>query len=114
MRRIGRWMLNGLTAFSLFLLVFSCVHVAIAIRADRSWLRARTTTTAYVDVGIRIPAAVLIGALAFLPIVWVVHRITLWLGYEHPPGLCKRCSYDLTANVSGVCPECGMMIAEGR
>ena len=25
-------------------------------------------------------------------------------------GLCVRCGYDLTANVSGVCPECGKRI----
>jgi hypothetical protein len=24
-----------------------------------------------------------------------------------PPGCCRRCWYDLTGNVSGVCPECG-------
>jgi hypothetical protein len=23
------------------------------------------------------------------------------------PGVCRRCGYDLTGNVSGVCPECG-------
>ena len=30
-----------------------------------------------------------------------------------PPGpkLCRKCSYDLTGNVSGVCPECGSPIA---
>lgn len=29
----------------------------------------------------------------------------LWLGH------CKRCAYDLTGNVSGVCPECGTPVA---
>ena len=29
---------------------------------------------------------------------------------EH--GLCVRCSYDLTGNVSGACPECGRKIEE--
>ena len=24
-----------------------------------------------------------------------------------PPGHCRKCSYNLTANESGVCPECG-------
>src|SRR4029077_8067454 len=25
-----------------------------------------------------------------------------------PAGHCQKCAYDLTGNVSGVCPECGM------
>jgi hypothetical protein len=28
------------------------------------------------------------------------------------PGFCQRCDYDLTGNVSGRCPECGLEIAE--
>ncbi|MEE8169228.1 MAG: hypothetical protein V3T70_01655 [Phycisphaerae bacterium] len=28
-----------------------------------------------------------------------------------PPGHCRRCGYDLTGNVSGVCPECGTACA---
>jgi len=27
-----------------------------------------------------------------------------------PPGHCRKCGYDLTGNVSGVCPECGERI----
>ncbi len=27
-----------------------------------------------------------------------------------PPGHCRKCGYDLTGNVSGVCPECGEKI----
>ena len=27
-------------------------------------------------------------------------------------GLCLTCSYDLRGNVSGVCPECGIPVAE--
>ena len=27
-----------------------------------------------------------------------------------PPGHCQKCGYDLTDNVSGVCPECGERI----
>ena len=27
------------------------------------------------------------------------------------PKLCRTCAYDLTGNVSGVCPECGAHIA---
>ena len=28
------------------------------------------------------------------------------------PGICSICGYNLTANTSGVCPECGTKIAE--
>ena len=29
----------------------------------------------------------------------------------YPPGHCQKCGYDLTGNVSGVCPECGTEVA---
>lgn len=29
-------------------------------------------------------------------------------------GLCVKCGYDLTGNLSGVCPECGGELGEGR
>ncbi len=28
----------------------------------------------------------------------------------YPPGCCKTCGYNLTGNVSGVCPECGIEV----
>jgi len=30
------------------------------------------------------------------------------------PGRCRKCGYDLTGNVSGVCPECGSLINTGK
>ncbi len=27
--------------------------------------------------------------------------------HRYPPGHCRQCGYNLTGNVSGVCPECG-------
>jgi hypothetical protein len=55
---------------------------------------------------------------AALPAAWLL----CWLVREIPramrdrkvaQGLCLSCSYDLTGNVSGVCPECGTAIAKG-
>jgi hypothetical protein len=48
------------------------------------------------------------GALA----VWLWHKLralTAWLRSKRHPelGHCSNCGYDLTGNVSGVCPECG-------
>ncbi len=31
---------------------------------------------------------------------------------KYPPSHCPKCGYDLTGNVSGVCPECGEPNAE--
>jgi hypothetical protein len=31
-----------------------------------------------------------------------------------PPGHCQKCGYNLTGNVSGVCPECGTAVAQTR
>jgi hypothetical protein len=33
--------------------------------------------------------------------------------HKRRAGHCASCSYDLTGNVSGVCPECGVKIAKG-
>jgi len=37
-----------------------------------------------------------------------------WRDLRVPPGHCPNCGYDLTGNVSGVCPECGMPVADAR
>ena len=38
-------------------------------------------------------------------IAFIRGRFRRWR--ELPSGQCRACSYDLTGNVSGVCPECG-------
>jgi hypothetical protein len=36
-----------------------------------------------------------------------------WLDRRHiPPGHCLKCGYNLTGNVSGICPECGQHLNE--
>lgn len=39
-----------------------------------------------------------------------------WPGFRTPrmPHECDRCGYDLTRNVSGVCPECGTPIGQDK
>jgi hypothetical protein len=41
----------------------------------------------------------------------IVFTILHWQAPRRDPGLCANCNYDLTGNVSGVCPECGAPIA---
>ena len=52
--------------------------------------------------------------LTAIPTAWLWHRDRRRVR----PGCCLRCGYDLTGNLSGVCPECGEKTAiansEGR
>jgi hypothetical protein len=57
---------------------------------------------------VRIPYWSLVLAAAVLPAVRAARRAFR----RPPPGLCRRCGYDLTGNVSGRCPECGTAVAK--
>jgi hypothetical protein len=55
---------------------------------------------------------VLIGFVMLAGLVFAT-RIALWCHTRRKTfegGLCHRCGYDLTGNISGVCPECGTKI----
>jgi uncharacterized paraquat-inducible protein A len=50
-------------------------------------------------------------------------RDRIWLAFQQRrksrqfskiAGRCLKCGYDLTKNQSGICPECGTPVAEGR
>ena len=44
---------------------------------------------------------------AGLCLLYLVERPALGREERRRRGLCVRCGYDLTGNVSGTCPECG-------
>jgi len=48
----------------------------------------------------------------WLPLLLVAVPTALlwWRDRRYPAGHCRNCGYDLTGNVSGVCPECGTPI----
>ena len=53
------------------------------------------------------------GCILWLPL-WIPLLLTMipttflcWRDNRRPPGHCASCGYNLTGNVSGVCPECG-------
>ena len=59
-----------------------------------------------------------LGFLAFAAGPIVGSSMMLLAGWVNPPrrkivaGFCRRCGYNLTGNVSGICPECGTPIAK--
>ncbi|MBN1512037.1 MAG: hypothetical protein JXB13_08480 [Phycisphaerae bacterium] len=47
----------------------------------------------------------------FVSLVFAIPTAILWYLDRRPPkGHCQKCGYNLTGNVSGVCPECGHSI----
>jgi hypothetical protein len=48
--------------------------------------------------------------LAILPAILILARIILSGWPARRKGLCECCEYNLTGNVSGICPECGTPI----
>lgn len=53
-----------------------------------------------------VPFWAIAAATAALPLAWTTARLRS-RARRHPYGLCRNCGYDLTGNVSGICPECG-------
>jgi len=62
--------------------------------------------------GVGSPHDTVIPIFLLIPVA-LVPTIMLWRRRlrRPPPGFCRRCKYDLTANTSGRCPECGEPIA---
>ena len=59
-----------------------------------------------------LPYWILVFALAILPLLWLWRRRRR-MALERV-GCCATCGYNLTGNVSGICPECGKAISAGR
>jgi hypothetical protein len=69
------------------------------------WYRWRPASGGSTFVRLVIPLWSLAGATVALPAGRAAAR--LWRRSRRRPGGCAACGYDLTGNVSGVCPECG-------
>lgn len=77
-----------------------------ALRTQLARVRPRPDVERFLDAA---------GILAIPPFVWLAYAC--W--YQHrrvmrakrrKRGKCPACAYDLTCNVSGVCPECGTAV----
>ncbi len=59
-------------------------------------------------------ATITVVPLWILLLLAAIPTVVLWLrDRRYPPGHCRKCGYDLTGNVSGICPECGTAIRAG-
>jgi len=51
------------------------------------------------------------GVLGALIAAWKLASAAWRRWGRRTPGVCEKCGYNLTGNVSGVCPECGQLAA---
>ena len=95
------WEQNGLQCRAWSVTARSNAPLWALARWGISWPRYETSGGPYRSPRIEVPlfsGVVLVG----LPTAY------LWWRDRRPPrGHCQVCGYDLTGNVSGVCPECG-------
>lgn len=70
------------------------------------WLLAVVSPVVVASAIVGHSALIVLGApaLAFASTCGILNRVLKEL---YPSGFCQNCGYDLTGNVSGVCPECG-------
>ena len=77
------------------------------------WIGQKTLSTDYDETGIDYLGTIWYLFVPFwCPLVLLaIPTYILWRrDRKYPPGYCQECAYDLTGNVSGVCPECGTKI----
>jgi hypothetical protein len=89
---------------------FCVQHQALSI----AWLPIAETRSSSIP-GNRVRVTWIILPL-WIPVVALVIPTTFlwWRCLRVLPGHCQNCGYDLTGNVSGVCPECGTAVPDAR
>jgi hypothetical protein len=95
------FLLYGCLASSVFVLHFTVLQGKIGLRL---------VSFPYEDIRLTLIACVVMLGFGFTS-RWAVDvrkKWTNWLRY--PKGHCQGCGYNLTGNVSGICPECGKQI----
>ena len=63
------------------------------------------------------PGVTLLNLPTWMPLLAaMIPTVLAWrkLRRKYPPGHCRKCGYDLTGNVTGVCSECGDSIEAKR
>jgi DNA-directed RNA polymerase subunit RPC12/RpoP len=70
----------------------------------KQWLFAVCASLLLVPILVASPVGAAVGVALIMA--------SLWLPARPPPrsGICRHCGYDLTGNISGRCPECGLRV----
>ncbi len=63
-------------------------------------------------IGVRTTSVAIMASLLIFPVL-VLGGLRI-RDARRKPGLCDHCEYDLTGNVSGICPECGSAIGRAK
>jgi hypothetical protein len=73
--------------------------------------RSPPSCTQLRSVSVYFPSWLVLMLFAAYPTIAFI-RGPLWRWRRRRKGLCVKCGYDLTGNVSGVCPECGTEVKQ--
>jgi hypothetical protein len=95
---------------AMFWLTYECSFGGIAYRVGTCGARGRHRAELHeISFPLCIPLALLM-----LHLVAVIARPRLTARRRLRLGVCVSCGYDLTGSVSGVCPECGVVMGASR
>jgi hypothetical protein len=109
--RVGGWLPNTRNgaAFFGFIIIGLCALICddIAVALGRSGNKSLGWTV----------LGIWIAGLALTAAIWLrAYRLQRAIDYENElhSGVCFQCGYNLSGNVSGICPECGMPVQSAR
>jgi len=101
--------LRGFYRYSVYILFFVLLCLVFAIGVTPLLQRKPMSYDVKHDLKPLLPLAISLCALAYVAFRRPSAKEAL-RNYAADPRHCGRCEYDLTGNVSGICPECGWAI----
>lgn len=88
----------------------SLIALAGLLTIGISWLVGGFLVHGFTGVRSIVGDVITIAGLIAGPVIIIVGNVILYRRYADPYPRCQKCGYNLTGNVSGVCPECGTKI----